>query len=115
MSINELAQEHGITPAAIRHYERHGLFDARHVSRAPNGYRRFTPLASQRLQLIKLGQLVGFSLKDMTSRLRHWDDGQMSAEAKKQALRTQLAHLRRRIEELRSIEQLMEQEIAKTC
>lgn len=115
MSIRELAREHGITPAAIRHYERRGLFDDRHVSRAPNGYRRFTALASQRLHLIKLGQLVGFSLGEMTSTLQHWDDGQMSVEEKKQALRTQLSQLRRRIEELRSIEQLIETEIAKDC
>lgn len=115
MSIKELAQEHGITPAAIRHYERYGLLDERHVTRGPNGYRRFTPLASRRLALIKIGQLVGFSLNDMTSTLRHWDDGEMSVDAKKHALRAQLAQVHRRIDELHSVESLIQEEIAKAC
>jgi DNA-binding transcriptional MerR regulator len=85
------------------------------VSRGPNGYRRFTPLASERLRLIRLGQLVGFSLKEMTSTLRHWDDGTMSVVEKKDALDKQLIRLRRRIDELHSIERFLEDEIAKAC
>ncbi|GAA1981174.1 hypothetical protein GCM10009718_17740 [Isoptericola halotolerans] len=115
MSINELATLHGLTPATIRHYEKLGLFDHRHVARRPNGYRAFSPLASERLQLIRLGRLVGFTLREMAGRLRHWDDGSMTVEEKKTVLGAQLSQVRTRIDELRDIEGYLEKKIAKEC
>ena len=115
MSINELATGHGLTPATIRHYEKLGLLDHRHVARRPNGYRAFSPLASERLRLIRLGRLVGFSLREMAGRLRHWDDGTMTTEEKKQVLRAQRALVRERIDELCEIDRYLDQQIAKDC
>lgn len=115
MTINELAKQHNITPAAIRLYEKYGLFDEKHVARRANGYREFTPLATQRLQLIKMGQLVGFSLKDMATKLKHWDDGQMSASEKKQVLSVQLQHIEQKINDLKQIQRFIQNEIAKNC
>jgi DNA-binding transcriptional MerR regulator len=114
-SITELARAHGVSPAAIRHYERAGLLGPRHVVRAANGYRRFTPLAGERLRLIRLGRLAGFRLREMATRLAHWDDGTMGVEEKKRALASQLETVRERIAELRSVETFIEHEIGKPC
>lgn len=114
-SITELARAHGVSAAAVRLYERQGLLDERHVVRADNGYRRFTPLAAERMRLIRLGRLAGFRLRDMATRLAHWDDGAMGADEKKRALAAQLGSVRERIAELRTVETFLEQEIARSC
>lgn len=114
MTINELAKQHHITPAAIRHYEKYGLFDNKHVTRQSNGYREFTPLASQRLQLIKLGQHVGFSLQEMTTQLRHWDNG-MSGKVKKRILSEQLYKIEDKIRDLQQTKKFIKHEIAQNC
>jgi DNA-binding transcriptional MerR regulator len=115
LTIQELAQLHGITPAAIRHYERLGLFDAQHVTRLTNGYRDFTQAASERLRLIRLGQAAGFSLRDMATRLKHWDDGGFSAAEKKDILAKQLEQIDEKIRQLEGIKQHILQEIEKEC
>ncbi len=114
-SISELAREHGISPAALRLYEARGLLDARHVTRGPNGYRRYSALASERVRLVRLGQLVGFGLEEMATTLAHWDDGRMPATTKKRVLRDQLGRVRARIDELRAVEAFVVQEIEKAC
>jgi DNA-binding transcriptional MerR regulator len=114
MTINELAKKHHITPATIRHYEKFGLLDETHVTRQPNDYREFTPLASQRLELIKLGQHVGFSLQEMTTQLRHWDTG-MSGAVKKRILSEQLYKIEAKIREFKHTKRFIEHEIAKNC
>lgn len=114
MTINELAKKHAITPAAIRHYEKFGLFD-HHVLRGHNGYRQFSSDASRRIELIRLGQHVGFSLREMAEKLRHWDDSTMSTEQKKQALTEQLHKIEKKITELHRVQSFIKQEIAKSC
>ena len=115
MTIKELAQLHGITPAAIRHYERLGLLDTRHVTRLANGYRDFTQVASERLRMIRLGQATGFSLRDMATRLKHWDDGGLSVAEKKAILVKQFEQLEEKIQQLEGIKQHILQEIEKEC
>jgi DNA-binding transcriptional MerR regulator len=100
MTIKQLAQAHNITPAAIRHYEKFGLFDDEHIVRLPNGYRVFTKGASARLNLIKLGQMSGFSLREMATELRHWCDGGLTPAQKKAVIAMQLARIDQKISEL---------------
>lgn len=115
MNIATLANSCNTSPAAIRHYERLGLFDDRHVRRLPNGYRDFTPDAVRRLELIKLGQALGFSLTYMLTELQHWDDGTMPPNEKKAVLTTQLIHVKRKVAELTAVRQRIEDEIARNC
>lgn len=115
MNISELARHHHISPAAIRHYERLGLLDDSHVRRLPNGYRDFTPEASRRLGLIKLGQAAGFSLTTMRAELHHWDDGTMPPNRKKEVLHMQLRQIDQKIAELNATREHIKREIAKDC
>jgi DNA-binding transcriptional MerR regulator len=115
MQIKQLAQLHNISPAAIRHYEHLGLLDATHVQRLPNGYRDFTEAASRRIWLIKLGQSVGFSLDQMRTDLRCWDDGGISLFEKKAILRKQLESIEANIAQLQSTRDSLLREIEKEC
>jgi DNA-binding transcriptional MerR regulator len=60
MKIGELAKHTGIPASAIRYYEREGLLPK--AQRGANGYRVYDECAPERLELIQLGQSLGFSL-----------------------------------------------------
>jgi DNA-binding transcriptional MerR regulator len=60
MKIGELAEQTGIAASTIRYYEREGLLPK--ARRGANGYRVYDSCAPERLELIQLGQSLGFSL-----------------------------------------------------
>jgi MerR family copper efflux transcriptional regulator len=60
MKIGELAERSGIPASAIRYYEKEGLLPK--AQRGANGYRVYQDGALERLDLIQLGQNLGFSL-----------------------------------------------------
>ncbi|RFP23202.1 MerR family transcriptional regulator [Duganella sp. BJB488] len=61
MKIGELAERSGIAASAIRYYERAGLLPK--AARGVNGYRTYKEAALERLQLIQIGQNLGFTLE----------------------------------------------------
>lgn len=63
MKIGELAQRTGMATSAIRFYESSGLLPA--AERGANGYRQYGDAALQRLQMIQLGQSLGFGLEQL--------------------------------------------------
>jgi DNA-binding transcriptional MerR regulator len=60
MKIGELAERTGIPASTIRYYEKEGLLPK--AQRGTNGYRVYQDGALERLDLIQLGQNLGFSL-----------------------------------------------------
>jgi MerR family copper efflux transcriptional regulator len=60
MKIGELAARSGIPASTIRYYEKEGLLPK--AQRGANGYRVYQDNALERLDLIQLGQKLGFSL-----------------------------------------------------
>jgi len=60
MKIGELAERTGIPASTIRYYEKEGLLPK--AQRGANGYRVYQEYALERLDLIQLGQNLGFSL-----------------------------------------------------
>ena len=65
MKIGELAERSGIPASTIRYYEKEGLLPK--VQRGTNGYRLYQANALDRLDLIQLGQKLGFSLDTIRS------------------------------------------------
>ena len=65
MKIGELAERSGIPASTIRYYEKEGLLPK--VQRGANGYRVYQASALERLDLIQLGQKLGFSLETIRS------------------------------------------------
>lgn len=63
MRIGEVARRTGLSVAAIRYYERLGLL--RRASRAPSGYREFSPDVVRCLEFIRRAQELGFSLLEI--------------------------------------------------
>ena len=61
--IGEIAKAAGVTPEALRYYERQGLLPTTH--RSPAGARRYSEDAVSRVRFIKQAQAVGLTLKDI--------------------------------------------------
>lgn len=74
MKIGELAERSGVSPKALRHYERIGVMPA--PSRTASGYRDYGPQALQRLDFIIAGRRVGLSLRQLAQILEVRDGGQ---------------------------------------
>lgn len=114
MKIHEIARACRTTVATIRYYERIGLLDETYVKRGENGYRLYTSAAVQRVLLIKIGQQVGFTLRQMATELKDWDSG-MSPSIKKDMLRHRLEVVDQQIATLRRTRHFIENEISKNC
>lgn len=77
MQIGRLARAAGVSVDTIRLYEARGMIRA---DRRANGYRDFTDEALVVVRLIRQGQALGFSLREIAEVL-HGLQGEMSAEA----------------------------------
>lgn len=73
MKIGELSQRTGMATSAIRFYEASGLLPA--AERGSNGYRQYGEAALQRLQMIQLGQRLGFGLDQLRDLFAACQDG----------------------------------------
>ena len=73
MKIGELSQRTGMATSAIRFYEASGLLPP--AERGSNGYRQYGDAALQRLQMIQLGQRLGFGLDQLRELFAACHDG----------------------------------------
>jgi DNA-binding transcriptional MerR regulator len=71
--IGELAAKSGLTPDALRYYERLGLMPR--ARRTAGGYRMFDPGAAERIRFIKQAQANGLSLAEIRQLLAFQDRG----------------------------------------
>jgi DNA-binding transcriptional MerR regulator len=95
MKIGELAERSGIPASTIRYYEKEGLLPK--AQRGANGYRVYQDHALDRLDLIQLGQNLGFSLDAIRSVVA------LQGDALKDALLGQLEERLEEIDRLRAI------------
>jgi len=82
MLIKELADRMGVSVDTIRFYEKQGLLDETHFQRTSNGYRHYSEVALQRLQLIKMGQAAGFTLSEMQQAIHAWETDELTPQEK---------------------------------
>ncbi|OLT48976.1 hypothetical protein BJF85_11050 [Saccharomonospora sp. CUA-673] len=64
LSVSEVAEVAGIAPSAVRFYEKHGVIKA---VRTPGNQRRFDDSAGCRVQVAKLAQRVGLTIKEIAA------------------------------------------------
>jgi DNA-binding transcriptional MerR regulator len=95
MKIGELAERSGIPASSIRYYEKEGLLPK--AQRGVNGYRVYQDSALDRLDLIQLGQKLGFSLDAIKTVVA------LQGDALKDALLGQLEARLEEIDRLRAI------------
>jgi len=100
-TIGELARVFGLSPDALRYYERLGLLAPE--GRTEGGYRLYGEEALRRLRFIKEAQAAGLRLEDIAGILRAMEGGQPPCRHVQEMLRARLEEVRRRLRELEAL------------
>lgn len=103
MRIGELAQRSNVSVHTIRYYEKRGLLDGTVLARDENNYRQYDETAVDRINLIKTGQLVGFSLNEIQTLLGLWLAEALSIEEHIQAYEQKIREFDMRIQEMQAM------------
>lgn len=98
LTVGALADAAGVNVETVRFYQRKGLMPK--PQRPAGGIRRYGQADLARLEFIKAGQRLGFSLDEVSELLKledgtHCDEARRLAERKLRDVREKLAHLRR--------------------
>jgi DNA-binding transcriptional MerR regulator len=94
MRISELARRTGVSPHALRHYERQGLL---RPARRPSGYRDYAESAVREVMFIASGRRLGYSIKALREALPAWRAGRLTPQLGIESLRERIAELDRQI------------------
>jgi DNA-binding transcriptional MerR regulator len=89
LTVSGLAARAGVSPDAVRYYERLGLLPR--PPRSAAGYRRYDKGAVQRLRFVKGAQRVGLRLREIGELLEVMDRGQCPCGHTEALLRERLA------------------------
>lgn len=111
MLISELAALTGVSPRALRHYDRAGLLES---SRRGNGYRDFTTANVEQVRRIRMLLSVGLALADVATLMPCFGGtGRLSAcPAARDRLREQIGTIDRSIDRLRATRAMLTEALA---
>lgn len=73
LKVSDVAQRAGVSPDAVRFYEKEGLLPP--PPRSPAGYREYEDSAPQRVKFIKGAQAIGLKLAEIKELLEIQDKG----------------------------------------
>jgi len=105
MRVGELARRAGLTPDAIRFYERRGLLPS--PPRTPSGYRDFPASTLEDLSFIRKGQALGLRLAEIQEIIELTKLGQRPCEQVRVAIHGRLEEVTDRIAELRALRETL--------
>lgn len=107
-TINQVAQEVGLTTKTIRYYESLKVIEP--AKRKSNKYREYTTLDISRLRLVKQARALGLSLTEIKPLVKHCIDG--NCEELKSSLVVHLpkyiASIQTKMDELQQLKQQLE-------
>jgi DNA-binding transcriptional MerR regulator len=112
MRIGNMAKRTGLTPDAIRFYERKALLP--HPPRTPGGFRQFSAGDLEILVFIRQAQALGFTLKETRELLTLRRTHMRPCAMVRQRLQQKLADVCRKLAELRALERDLRQAL-KRC
>jgi MerR family copper efflux transcriptional regulator len=99
MRISELAQRTGVSPHALRHYERLGLLQP---ARTSGGYRDYPESARREVIFIAMSRKIGFSLKSVAEHLPAYRSGRLRIEDMVDAMHGRIAEIDRELAALQA-------------
>jgi MerR family transcriptional regulator, copper efflux regulator len=99
LTIGQLARAAGVTPEAVRYYERRGVLEP--ARRNGQGHRRYGNGVLDELRLLRSAQALGFSLADIRRMLALTRQEPVPCQSMCELVATQVAELDERIEQLR--------------
>ena len=112
MNISEVARQTGLTAKTIRFYEDKGIITP--PSRASNGYRHYSQINIDELQLIRRSRMVGFTLDECRELLVFSRDPQRRSADVKAKAEQKLSEIDNKIAELLEMKTTLEA-LTKQC
>jgi MerR family transcriptional regulator, copper efflux regulator len=97
MKISELAKRCGVSPHALRHYERLGLLQP---VRRDNGYREYSESMRREVVFISMSRKIGFSLAAIAEQLPVYRAGRLSIADMVESLHYRIAEIDQQIVDL---------------
>ena len=104
--IGKVARAAGLTPQAIRFYERLGLIER--ARRTSSGYRICSPTTLERVQFINQAQSLGLSLKEIQEVLRLKYSAQSPCKCVRELLKQKLNRLKKQIVAMEKVREEIE-------
>src|SRR5881392_2359578 len=95
--VGELAKAAGVSTDTLRHYERKGLLRPR---RSGNGYREYPEHALDRVRMIRQALAVGFTLDELRTLFKVFDDGGAPCQQVRSLAASKLAQIETHLEEV---------------
>lgn len=106
MKIGEFAGRAGVNVQTVRYYERRGLLPE--PQRRESGYREYDEESLERLQFIRRGQELGFTLAEIEELLTLRTDPETTAAEVKARAEAKIADVAERIADLQQIKHALE-------
>ena len=106
MQIKDVALRAGLTPKAVRYYERVGLVPA--PARSDAGYRRYDEADARRLEFIAIAKGAGLSLEQIAEVLEASGGDHINCNRVVSVLEGQLVELRERLVGLQALHDAVE-------
>ena len=88
MTIKNFEAATGLKRSTVRFYEQHGLLTP---ETKINGYRLYGKSQLEAVAAIRLGQSLGFSIREIKDLLHNWSSGQLTRRQKRAAVEEKLS------------------------
>jgi MerR family transcriptional regulator, copper efflux regulator len=109
MLINELSKKTGVSIHTIRFYENRGLLQGvLNESVKTNRYRNYDESHVERIEIIKEGQEVGFTLAEIKIMLVKWYSGTFSKEEQLKFFNTKVKEIDIKIHQQKQVKKRLE-------
>ena len=105
ISIQEVTQQTGVRPSALRYYEEIGLL---HPTRRVSGRRQYDESVLQRLALIQTGQQAGFTLAELGVLLNNVLDSESGSGDWHELVERKLQEMDALLRNIQSMKRLLE-------
>ncbi|MEP4197518.1 MAG: MerR family DNA-binding transcriptional regulator [Aliishimia sp.] len=112
LKIGELAKRVNVSVDTLRLYERRGLIKS---ERMANGYRVFDTDMERIVNLVRQGQRLGFTLKDMAEISSALSQNDLPAEKMAELLQSKLLEVDHKLSELSELRHLLETMRSQAC
>jgi MerR family Zn(II)-responsive transcriptional regulator of zntA len=112
LKIGELSKLTGVSADALRLYERRGLIKS---ERLPNGYRVYDLQMERLVHLIRQGQRIGFTLREMADIVALLADGDMSADQTAELIQEKISEIDAKLGELAELRKLLTSLHTQSC
>ena len=110
MTIAQVSERFDLSPDTLRYYERIGLIPP--VGRTPGGIRNYTEEDCRRIECIKCMRCAGLAIETIIEYNALFQQGEKTAEKRKDLLNRQRKEILRRIERLQKNLNVLDKKIA---